>query len=159
MADSDMPNADALSPDALAKACAEIMGAKDSASAHLGMSLDHVAPGEARTSMMIEPLHTNGHGMCHGGFIFTLADTAFAFACNSYNDRVVAQQASIAFLAPGRLGDRLVAEAREVNRAGRSGIYDVRVSNQNGERIAEFRGHSRMIGGTHLPASDQPATT
>ncbi|NQW11238.1 MAG: hydroxyphenylacetyl-CoA thioesterase PaaI [Alphaproteobacteria bacterium] len=148
-----MTVANRLTPDALAKACAEVMGAQDSASAHLGVSLDHVAPGEARTSMTIEAHHTNGHGICHGGFIFTLADTAFAFACNSYNNRVVAQQASITFLAPGKLGERMIAEAREVARAGRNGIYDVRVSNQHGERIAEFRGHSRTIEGTHLPTT------
>lgn len=151
---AEQPTADALTPDALAKACADVMGASDQASAHLGMTLDHVAPGEARTSMTIEAWHTNGHGICHGGFIFTLADTAFAFACNSYNNRVVAQQASITFLAPGKLGDRLIAEAREVALTGRSGIYDVRVSNQDGERIAEFRGHSRAISGTHLPVDD-----
>ncbi len=89
--------------------------------------------------------------MCHGGFIFLLADSAFAFACNSYGNRNVAQSAQVAFVAPGRLGARLVAEARERHKAERSGIYDVTVKAETGETIAEFRGYSRQIAGTLVP--------
>ena len=96
----------------------------------------------------------NGQRIAHGGFIFTLADSAFAFACNSHNQRVVAAQGSITFLKPGKLGDRLIATAREISLAGRSGIYDVSVSVDD-TPIAEFRGHSRSIGGTWLPAGEQ----
>ena len=100
--------------------------------------------------MTVEAHHTNGHKICHGGFIFTLADSTFAFACNSYNQRTVAQQNAITFCAPGQLGDRLVARAVEVVRSGRSGVYDVTVSNQDGTIIAVMRGNSRQIGGTHI---------
>ncbi len=97
-----------------------------------------------------EPM-VNGHGTCHGGFIFSLADSAFAFACNSYNQRTVAQHCSITFLAPGKLGDRLVAKAGEASRMGRSGIYDIDVFNQDGVKIAIFRGHSRTVKGEFFP--------
>jgi acyl-CoA thioesterase len=93
----------------------------------------------------------NGLDLCHGGFIFTLADSTFAFACNSYNQRAVAQIATITFIAPARRGDRLTAVAREVASFGRSGIYDIRVTDQHGRLIAEFRGHSRTVKGTHVP--------
>jgi acyl-CoA thioesterase len=93
----------------------------------------------------------NGHATCHGGYIFTLADSAFAFACNTYDQRTVAQHVSITYIAPAFVGDRLAATAREVSRRGRGGIYDVRVTNQNDEQIAEFRGHSRTVKGTLLP--------
>jgi acyl-CoA thioesterase len=95
---------------------------------------------------------TNGHGMCHGGYIFTLADSAFAFACNSHNTRTVAQHCAVTFIAPGRLGDVLTATAAEISRTGRSGITDVTVTNQAGETIAVFRGHSRSLGGAIAPA-------
>lgn len=98
--------------------------------------------------------HTNGHGICHGGFTFTLADSAFAFACNSYNQVVVAQHNWISFIAPAALGDRLMAQAREITRSGRSGLYDVRVTNQGGKLIAEFRGASRAMKGQHFEAGE-----
>ncbi len=145
-----MTNPDTMTPQELAEACANAMWNDDSASQRLGMSLDHVAPGEATLSMTITDQMTNGHGMCHGGYIFTLADSAFAFACNSYNQRVVAQTCSVTFLNPVELGARLTARAREISRRGRSGLYDVRVSDATGAVIAEFRGHSRVIKGTHL---------
>ncbi len=126
------------------------MWARDDASKWLGMSLDEVGPGTATTSFTIETHHTNGHHICHGGYIFTLADSAFAFACNSYNQLVVAQHNTISFLNPGRLGDRLTAHAREIARSGRSGVYDVRVINQHGDVVAEFRGASRTIKGKHF---------
>lgn len=140
----------ALSAEEIARRSAAAMWARDDASKWLGASLDAVGPGTARLSMTVEEHHTNGHDICHGGYIFTLADSAFAFACNSYNTLVVAQHNAITFIAPGRLGDRLVADAREVARFGRSGIYDVRVTNQVGALIAEFRGNSRVIEGRHF---------
>lgn len=140
-----------LPPQDLAEASARAMWNDDLATRSLGIALDAVGPGSATLSMTVRDTMTNGHKMCHGGYIFTLADSAFAFACNSYNQRVVAQMATITFLAPAQLGDRLTATAREVTRQGRSGIYDITVTNQHGARIAEFRGHSRSIKGTHLP--------
>lgn len=139
-----------LSPQALAEACGRAMWDDDEASRKLGMALDAVGPGSAVLSMTVDAGKTNGHRTCHGGFIFTLADSAFAFACNSYNLRAVAQHCSISFIAPAFEGDRLTATAREVQRYGRSGIYDIVVRNQKGEPIAEFRGQSRTIGGALL---------
>jgi acyl-CoA thioesterase len=135
-------------PTALARRSAQAMWAEDRASRGLGMRLEHVAPGSAVLSMAITEVMVNGHGTCHGGFIFLLADSAFAFACNSHNQKNVAQNCQIAFIAPGELGMRLIAEARERHRGERSGIYDVTVKTDAGELIAEFRGHSRAIPGT-----------
>jgi acyl-CoA thioesterase len=140
-----------LSPQELAEACAEAMWSSDSTSQRLGMKIEAVAPGAATLSMEITDVMLNGHGVAHGGFVFALSDSAFAFACNGYNQRVVGHQASITYVAPSRLGDRLTAVAQEVFRAGRNGIYDVSVTNDRGERVAEFRGHSRTVKGTHLP--------
>lgn len=126
------------------------MWAGDAASRALGMSLDAVTPGRATVSMTVQADMVNGHGTCHGGFIFTLADSAFAFACNSHNARAVAQECSVTFLAPAREGERLVADAVERHRAGRSGLYDVTVSNEAGA-VAEFRGLSRTVRGLHRP--------
>jgi acyl-CoA thioesterase len=139
-----------LSPDELARACAEAMWKEDDASKGLGMKILEVRAGQATLSMTIGPRMVNGQRIAHGGFIFTLADSAFAFACNSHNERVVAAQGNITFIRPAKLGDLLVAQAREISRSGRSGIYDVRIT--AGETvIAEFRGHSRSISGTWLP--------
>lgn len=135
----------------LAQASADAMWANDHTSQRLGMTLDHIAPGEATMSMTITQAMSNGQGNCHGGYMFTLADSAFAFACNSYNQLAVAQHCSISYLMPGRIGDRLTATATEVSRKGRSGIYDIQLTNQAGEHIGEFRGHSRTVKGTHLP--------
>ena len=135
-----------MTPEALARACADAMWADDPASRGLGMVLEDVGPGVARLSMEVQPSMVNGHGSCHGGFIFTLADSAFAFACNTYNDRVVAQHCSVTYIRPARLGMRLTATAVERSRAGRSGIYDVTVTAPDGTQIAEFRGHSRSLG-------------
>ena len=139
-----------LSPQEIAERSADAMWARDDASKWLGCNLDAVGPGTATLSMTVEKHHTNGHDICHGGFIFTLADSAFAFACNAYNQLAVAQHNSITFVAPGRLGERLTAQAREIARFGRSGIYDVRVCDQDGRLIAEFRGNSRTIEGRHF---------
>ena len=132
-----------------ARAAAAAMWADDEASRGLGMSLDSVGPGRARLSMTVRPDMVNGHAICHGGFVFTLADSAFAFACNSYDRRTVAQGADIVFVAPARLDDVLVAEAVERTRSGRSGVYDVTVTDATtGAVVAEFRGRSREIPGT-----------
>lgn len=144
-------SAASLSPQVLAEACAKAMWDDDNATRHLGMELLAVAPGEATITMTIAETMTNGHGTCHGGYIFTLADSAFAFACNTYNQRTVAQHCSVTYIAPAFKGDRLTATAREVSRRGRAGIYDIRITNQEGEHVAEFRGHSRTVKGTHLP--------
>jgi acyl-CoA thioesterase len=103
--------------------------------------------------MTVKPHMVNGHGIAHGGFIFLLADSAFAFACNSHNERTVAAQCNISFIRPGKLGDRLIATAREISRTGRSGIYDVRVTVEE-TAIAELRGHSRTVGGAWVPSAD-----
>jgi acyl-CoA thioesterase len=105
--------------------------------------------------MTVTDRMVNGHDLCHGGFIFTLADSAFAFACNTYNQRTVAQHCAVTFLTPGRLGDRLTARAVEVSRRGRSGIYDITVTRADGTVIAEFRGHSRTIEGELVPHANK----
>jgi acyl-CoA thioesterase len=135
----------------VARACAEAMWAQDEASRGLGMQLIRVAPGEADISMPVTADKVNGQKICHGGFIFLLADSTFAFACNTYNERVVAQHCAVSFLRPAQLDDLLTARAREVHRAGRSGIYDVTVTREDRTVIAAFRGHSRVIEGTWLP--------
>jgi acyl-CoA thioesterase len=147
----------ALSPDDLARACAEAMWKEDDASKGLGMEIVTIGPGRAVLAMTVKPHMVNGHGIAHGGFIFTLADSAFAFACNTHNDRTVAAEGNITFIKPGKLGDRLVASAREISRSGRSGIYDVHVT-ADAAVIAEFRGHSRTIAGTWLPPAEPDAT-
>jgi acyl-CoA thioesterase len=131
----------------IARACANAMWAEDKASRAMGMQIEKVGPGFAILSMSVGVDMVNGHGLCHGGYIFSLADSALAFACNSHNQRHVAQHCQIAYLAPGRLGMRLLAEAQERYWGERSGIYDVTVRTEGGETIAEFRGHSRSIPG------------
>lgn len=141
-----------LSADDLARACADAMWKEDDASQGLGMEILQIRAGEAVMSMTVKPHMVNGHGIAHGGFIFLLADSTFAFACNSHNERAVAAQCNITFIRPGKLGDRLVATAREISRTGRSGIYDVRVTVDE-TAIAELRGHSRTIGGAWVSAA------
>lgn len=131
-----------------AERSAEAMWATDDASKWFGMQLDAVGPGTAVMSMTVEDCQANGHNICHGGVIFALADSAFAFACNSYNKVTVAQTNSITFVAPGKAGDRLTATAQEIARSGRSGTWDVTVTNQDGATIALFRGLARTISGT-----------
>jgi len=145
---------DTLSPDDLARACADAMWKDDDASRGLGMEIVEVKAGRATLAMTIRPNMVNGQGIAHGGFIFTLADSAFAFACNSHNERVVAAQGNITFIRPGNTGDRLVATAREISRSGRSGIYDVRVTVDD-VVIAEFRGHSRAVAGEWITVAGQ----
>ena len=148
-----------VTPEELAERCAEAMWRDDRASQALGMSLDAVGPGTATLSMTVTDSMINGHEICHGGLIFTLADSAFAFACNAYNRVTVAQHCSVTFMAPARLGDRLTARAEERSLNGRSGIYDIRVANQDGKAIAEFRGHSRTIKGHLVPELAAEETT
>lgn len=132
----------------VARLSADAMWASDQASQGMGMQLLEIGPGLARIGMTVTDRMVNGHGICHGGFIFTLADSAFAFACNSHGQPAVAQHCAITYIAPGRLGMRLVAEARERQRGERSGICDVTVRDDAGAVIAEFRGNSRNLPGS-----------
>jgi len=131
----------------LANAAAQAMYQNDRASKALGMVIDEVRPGYARMSMTVRPDMLNGHEICHGGMIFTLADSTFAFACNSYNINTVAAGCSIEFMQPVPGGERLTAEATEQLLSGRHGIYDIRVTNRAGEVVALFRGKSTQIRG------------
>ena len=138
------------SEEEIAKEAAAAMWADDRACRDLAMRLDHVAAGVAVLSMPVTETMANGHGLCHGGYVFTLADSAFAYACNSRGQRHVAQACQISYVSPGRLGMRLSADARERQRGERSGIYDVTVRDETGAVIAEFRGTSRAIAGSLL---------
>ncbi len=131
------------------------MFARDRAAQGLDMRVTHMAPGEATIEMAVRSDMLNGFDICHGGYITTLGDTAFAYACNSYNEMTVASGLSVDFVAPGKPGDVLVAVAEEVSQAGRTGVYDVRICNQAGEVIALFRGRSyRMKGRPTVPVQD-----
>jgi acyl-CoA thioesterase len=130
-------------PQALAQHSAAAMYEADLASRHLGIQVHNVAPGRATARMLVRDTMINGHDICHGGYVFLLADTAFAFACNTYGPVTVAAACDVVFLGPARLGDELIAEAVERRRYGRSGIYDVTVRRPDATVIAEFRGHSR----------------
>jgi acyl-CoA thioesterase len=142
--------------DQLARRCAAAMWAEDQASQGLGMRLEHVAAGTSRLAMRVDERMVNGHSLCHGGFITTLADSAFAFACNTHDDVTVAAGLDITFVTSARLGDELVAEAVERVRAGRSGLYDVTVRRAGDEPhlppVAEMRGRSRSLGRAILVA-------
>lgn len=138
-----------VTPEALAAKVGETMFAVDVASKDtMGMELLLCAPGHARMRMQVREFHLNGHGICHGGFIFTLADSTFAFACNSHNNNAVAAAASIEFLKPAQLGDVLTSTGVEQVLIGRHGVYDMTVRNQRDEVIAVFRGKSAQIAGT-----------
>jgi len=134
-----------MTGDEAARHASQALWERDRASQGLGMELVSVGPGAAVVAMTIGEDMTNGFDTAHGGFVFALADSAFAFACNSHGEMAVAAHCAITYLKPGRRGDRLVATAREVARSGRTGIYDVSVA-RGDEVIAEFRGHSRVIG-------------
>ncbi len=131
----------------LAQACARLMWADDRASRHMGLDLGDVKPGEAFVHLTVKPDMLNGHGVCHGGLIFAMADTAFAFACNSLNRRAVAMHCSISFIEKVTAGTRLTAHAAGRAVYGRNGIFDVTVTDDQGVKVAEFRGYSRTIGG------------
>ncbi|HLR29948.1 MAG TPA: hydroxyphenylacetyl-CoA thioesterase PaaI [Paenalcaligenes sp.] len=139
-----------LDPQQLAEQCAQTMWKDDEATQKLGMEIISVNPGKAVLTMRITRDMVNGHNTCHGGYLFTLADSCFAFACNTYNQRTVAQHCNITFVAPAFTDDFLTATGKEVSRQGRSGIYDVEITNQNGAPVAYFRGLSRTIKGALL---------
>jgi acyl-CoA thioesterase len=131
-----------LSPQQTAEAVRDAMWVGDHATKMLGMRITAVGPGSATLEMTVRQDMLNGHAICHGGLITTLADSSFAFACNAYNELTVASGFTVDLVAPGRLGDVLTARCSEVSKAGRTGVYDVDVRNQRGERIAIFRGRS-----------------
>jgi acyl-CoA thioesterase len=135
-----------------AERAARVLYEQDRASQSLGMRITRIAPGEAELTMQVRPDMTNGHHICHGGLVFALADSAFAFACNSYGESTVAAAAAIDFLAAVREGDVLTATARELWRGGRSGLYEIVVTNQRGEPVALFRGRSQRVAGRLVPA-------
>ena len=135
----------------IARSCADEMFAKDRASRELGIAIEITKAGAASARMEVTERMINGLGVCHGGYIFTLADSAFAFACNGYDQVTFAAGASIQFVRSARLGDSLVAEAREQHRGRSSGVYDVRVSNQQGKLVALFRGQSHATGASIVP--------
>ena len=132
---------------ALAELAGKTMYERDPASQALGMTLAEIRPGYARMSMPVRADMLNGHGTCHGGYIFMLADSAFAFACNSHNFNTVGAGCTIDYLSPGREGDVLVAEAVEQALSGKTGVYDVVVANQEGRTVALFRGKSHRVSG------------
>ena len=140
-----MPDLD--SPQAIAEAVRDAMWANDHASQALGMRMLAIGPGSATMSMLVRQDMLNGHAICHGGLITTLADSTFAFACNAHNEVTVASGFSVDLVAPARLGDVLQASAVEQNKANRTGVYDIEVTNQRGERIAMFRGRSYTLKG------------
>ena len=137
-----------MTPKERAQKSAETMWNNDQASAWFGMRIDEIDEGFAVLSLTVEKKHTNGHGICHGGVTFALADSAFAFACNSRNQSTVAQHNTISYNSAVKLGDVLTATAKEISLIGRNGIYDVEVTNQEGLAVAQFRGCSRAIRGT-----------
>lgn len=147
------PGGQAMTPQERAERSAAAMWEDDTASKWLGISLVSVGPGTATLSLVVKDHHLNGHRICHGGYIFTLADSAFAFACNSYNQVTVAQENSITYLSPGQPGETLVACATQTARSGRSGVYDVVVTGGDGRSVAVFRGLSRTVKGTNFEES------
>ncbi|MDM7456221.1 MAG: hydroxyphenylacetyl-CoA thioesterase PaaI [Tepidimonas sp.] len=142
-------------PQALAEAVGAAMWSRDHATQALGMRLDAIAPGRAVLSMPVRRDMVNGHAICHGGLIFTLADSAFAYACNSYNHNTVASACHIDFLAPAREGEVLEAEAIERSLTGRTGVYDVTVRVRGGRTVALFRGKSHRLGGEVIAGLQQ----
>jgi acyl-CoA thioesterase len=142
-------------PQALAQSVGAAMWSRDHATNALGMALLYIKPGEALLTMRVRADMVNGHHICHGGLIFTLADSAFAYACNSYNHNTVASACHIDFLAPAHEGDTLQAHALERTRSGRTGVYDVTVSNSSGTTVALFRGKSYRIGGEVMAGLQQ----
>lgn len=150
---------DAHAANELAEQTADAMLKRDAASKLIGLSLITIRPGYAKMTMVVRPDMVNGHRMCHGGYLFTLADSAFAYACNSYNLNTVASACHIDFLASARIGDSLEAECEERSLAGRTGIYDTTIRNSHGKVIALFRGKSSRISGeviAGLAAEDKP---
>ena len=137
-------------PQTIAERVRDRLFEHDAASRGLGIAIEVIAPGYARATMAVRPDMVNGFGLCHGGIITTLADTAFAFACNSHNELTLASGIFIEILNPGNVGDRLVAEAHEVVVNGRLGLYDIVVTNQHGKQVAQMRGRSHTMKGKHI---------
>lgn len=150
--DDARPKAAPADAQALAERVAEAMYERDVATQALGIRIARIAPGEAELAMPVRADMLNGHGTCHGGYIFALADSAFAYACNSHNLTTVAAGCTIEYLAPGREGDVLTAIARERSAIGRTGVYDIEVLNQRGDTIALFRGKSYRVRGHVIDA-------
>lgn len=145
-----------MTPQARAEQAAQTMLAEDNATRNLGMKITDIAPGAATLTMRVSDTMLNGHKICHGGYIFTLADSAFAFACNSYNKLTLAQQNQITYIAPGQAGEVLTATATETALSGRSGVYDVMVTGEDGRTVATMRGLSRTIKGQLFPEAREP---
>ncbi len=143
-----------MTPQERAEKSARAMMANDRASPWLGIRLDAIGPGTSTMSFVVQDHHLNGHDVCHGGYIFTLADSAFAFACNSHNQVALAQQNSITYVTPGKGGERLTATAVEISKSGRSGTYDVTVTGEDSRTVALFRGLSRTIKGQNFEESE-----
>lgn len=139
-----------LDPQRVAEAVRDAMWRDDRASKALGMEVLAIGPGSATLRMTVRDDMLNGHDICHGGLVTTLADSAFAFACNAYNEVTVASGFDVNLVSAARLGDVLTAEARELSKAGRTGVYDIDVRNQRGERVAAFRGRSYTLKGKHV---------
>jgi acyl-CoA thioesterase len=143
-----------LTPEEIARRCADIMWPDDHAARGLGMNIETVGPGTATLTMVVRQDMVNGHGTCHGGFIFAVADSTFAYACNSFNHRTVAAGVDINFLAPAHLGDVLTADGHARHQGGRSGVYDIEVTNQDGKLVAVFRGRAARIKGHFFEAEE-----
>lgn len=150
-----MSGNDGLSAEDIARTVGETMYRKDTAAQHIGITLKEIAPGRAVMTMRVSDYMLNGHHICHGGYIFTLADTAFAYACNSYNQNTVAQAAQINFIQPTPLNTLLTATATEIARTGRTGLYDITVHDENRETVAFFRGNSHTIKGQMIPGLNE----
>ena len=150
-----MSGNDGLSPEDIARTVGETMYRKDTAAQHIGITLKEIKPGEAVMTMRVSDYMLNGHSICHGGYIFTLADTAFAYACNSYNQNTVAQAAQINFVRPTPVNVLLTATATEIARTGRTGLYDITVQDESGQAVAFFRGNSHTIKGQMIPGLNE----
>jgi len=145
-----MTDPDSMSAEQLASACGEAMFSRDQASQNMGMQLLQTTPGGSKMQVRVREDMIQGLGACHGGYLFAFADSAFAFACNSYNRASVALDCTIDFIAPAVLGDVLTITARELSRSGRTGVYGIEINNQNGEVVALFRGKSYQVRGSVL---------
>jgi acyl-CoA thioesterase len=143
-----------LTPQQIAERCTEVMWPDDHAAQGMGITIASTTPGGATVTMKVRQDMVNGHGICHGGYIFALADTNFAYACNSFNHRAVAAGVDINFIAVAHLGDTLTATGGARHQGGRSGVYDIEVTNQDGKTIAVFRGRSTRIKGHFFDESE-----
>lgn len=146
-----MADNESLSPDDVARTVAETMYRKDIASQHLGIALKDIGPGRAVMTMRVTGFMLNSHNICHGGYVFTLADTVFTYACNTYNQNTLAQSAQINFMKAVSADSLLTATAEEQSRTGRTGLYDITVTTEQGTIVALFRGNSHTIKGQMIP--------